>query len=352
MQTVRDERAQEADAAREVLPPLGPRPLVSTIIPTFKRAQMLPRAVRSVLAQGYSNVEVLVVDDNTDADEQQHVRDALAPFGDRVRLLRNARTKGACGARNTGILWARGELIAFLDDDDRWLRDKLSKQIDVLANDTCVGALCSYIEIDVVFGHALNCRRFEPVLTRERALAGVCPTSTSLALVRRDVLLEAGLFDETLPSFQDYDMWLRCLAFGELRYVDTPLVEFVQHSGERTSVNIEKRLKGLAAFERKWRTAMSAFQDFNAFRRRMHVDALIANGRAALAYGYAPALAHFIRAAWRDRLSARTVFWLAIGLLGPRAGRAFYRWLLQVRHAETLRPDQLDAESAARSLLS
>lgn len=351
MQTVSDERSLAAEATPVALPALGVNPLVSTIIPTFKRADMLPRAVRSVLAQTYTNVEVIVVDDNTDALEQQRVRDALAPFGPRVRLLENRRGKGACGARNTGIACAHGALIGFLDDDDRWLPEKLTQQVALLADDACIGALCSYIEIDVVFGHAVSCRRFEPVLTRQMALGGVCPTSTSLALVRRDVLVEAGLFDETLPSFQDYDMWLRCLAFGELRYAQTPLVEFVQHSGDRTSVNIEKRLRGLAAFERKWGTAMSSFQDFEAFRRRMHVDALIANGRAALGHGHALALAHFVKATWRDRLSVRTLFWLAIGLLGPHAGRAFYRRLQQVRHVETVRPDELDAESVARSLL-
>ena len=115
-------------------------------------------------------------------------------------------------------------------------------------------------------------------------------------------------------------------------------------------MNIEKRLRELAAFERKWGPAMSAFQDLEAFRRRMHVDALIANGRAALAYGHMQALEQFARAAWRDRMSVRSAFWLAIGLLGPSAGRALYRWLLQVRRVEILRFDQLDAESAARSL--
>jgi glycosyltransferase involved in cell wall biosynthesis len=350
MQSLCDECSPAADATRPARPSLGRRPLVSTVIPTHRRAEMLPRAVRSVLEQRYSNIEVLVVDDNTEASEQRLVRQALAPFGERVKLLRNTRAKGACGARNTGILAARGDLIAFLDDDDRWLPDKLTEQILLFANRACVGALCCYIEIDVAFGHAVNCRRFKPVLTREMALAGECPSSTSLALVRRDVLVDAGLFDETLPSFQDYDMWLRCLAFGELRYAESPLVEFVQHCGERTSVNIEKRLRGLAAFERKWGPAMSAFQDIEAFRRRMHVDALIANGRAALAYGHAQALAQFARAAWRDRMSVRSAFWLTIGLLGPRAGRALYRWLLQLRRVEILRPDQLDAESVARSL--
>ncbi len=348
MQTSCDERSLASDA--NVLPPLGVRPLVSTVIPTFRRAELLPRAVSSVLSQRYSNVEVLVVDDNTDANEQQRVRDALRPFGERVTLLRNTRAKGACGARNTGIVYGHGELIGFLDDDDRWLPEKLTEQIDLLSGNACIGALCSYIEIDEVFGHAITCRPFEPVLTRARALAGECPASSSLALVRRDVLVGAGLFDETLPSFQDYDMWLRCLAFGELRYVQTPLVEFVQHAGDRTSMDIEKRLSGLAVIERKWGTAMSSLQDFQAFRRRMHVNALIANGRSALAYNHVDALAHFARAASRDRLFRRSTFWLAIGVLGPRAGRAFYRWLQKVRHVETLRPDQLDAESAARGL--
>jgi glycosyltransferase involved in cell wall biosynthesis len=321
-------------------------PLVSTVIPTYRRAEMVSRAVQTVLAQDYPHVEVIVVDDNREPCEQARVREALATFGARVTVVPNERAKGACGARNTGILHARGELIAFLDDDDLWLPGKLAAQVALLERGEFVAALCHYIDIDAAFGHACLCRPSRPVLTRADALGGECPTSTSLAVVKRDVLIEAGLFDEELPSFQDFDMWLRCLAFGNFRYVELPLVEIIQHAGERTSVNIGRRLAGLAAVERKWGDAMCAHGDFEAFKRRVHVNALIANGRAAYNSRYLTALGYFARASWLDRLSVRSAFWLTIGALGPRWGRALYWQLLRVRRLETVETTPFDTARA------
>ena len=313
-------------------------PLVSTIIPTFKRSTMVRSAVKTVLAQNYAQLEVIVVDDNSDPLEQQKTRAALADLiaAGRVVLIPNARSKGACGARNTGIDAARGELIAFLDDDDRWLPGKITAQVQLLAQTDCVAALCHYIDIDLAFGHARRCRASTPIWTRTQALSGECPTSTSLVLVKRQVLVDAGGFDETLPSFQDFDMWLRCLAFGNFAYVHEALVEFVQHAGDRTSVNIGRRLAGLAAIEKKWGSEMSKYADFAIFRRRVRIDALIANGKAGLGHGYLKTVNLFLRAALADHGSSRTLFWLAIGLLGERAGKTLYRRLLGLRQVETV----------------
>jgi len=313
-------------------------PLVSTIIPTFKRSKMVRSAVKTVLAQNYAQLEVIVVDDNSDPHEQQKTHAALADLiaTGRVVLIPNVRSKGACGARNTGIDVARGELIAFLDDDDRWLPGKISAQVALLAQTDCVAALCDYIDIDLAFGHARRCRASTPLWTRAQALSGECPTSTSLVLIKRQALVDAGGFDETLPSFQDFDMWLRCLAFGNFAYVDEALVEFVQHAGDRTSVNIGRRLAGLAAIEQKWGSEMSKHADFAIFRRRVRTDALIANGKAGLGHGYLKTVNLFLQAALADYGSARTLFWLAIGLLGERGGKALYRRLLGLRQVETI----------------
>jgi glycosyltransferase involved in cell wall biosynthesis len=313
-------------------------PLVSTIIPTYKRSEMVRAAVETVLSQDYPQLEVIVIDDNTDPLEQHNTRVALTDLlaGGRVVLIPNTHSKGACGARNTGIAAARGELIAFLDDDDRWLPGKISAQVHLLAQTDYVGALCQYIDIDLAFGHSRRCRASTPVWTRTQALGGECPTSTSLVLVKRQVLLDAGCFDETLPSFQDFDMWLRCLAFGDFAYVDQALVEFIQHAGDRTSVNIVRRLAGLAAIEKKWGREMSSHTDFAIFRRRVRVDALIANGKAKLGRNYPRSLSFFAQALLADRGSKRTLFWLAIGVLGERAGKALYRRLLSVRRVDTI----------------
>ncbi|CAM2141922.1 Glycosyltransferase family 2 protein [Pararobbsia alpina] len=319
---------------REPSEPL--QPLVTAIIPTYRRATMVRQAVETVLSQDYASIEVIVVDDNTDVAEQQAVRAALADFGEQVVVIPNQRQKGACGARNTGIERARGDYIAFLDDDDLWLPGKIREQVSLLERTAYVASFCGYIDVDMAFNHARRCRSSRPVLKREHALAGECPTSTSLVLIRKSVLVDAGLFDESLPSFQDFDMWLRCLEKGDFGYVDEALVTFVQHEGERTSVNLTRRLAGLAAIEAKWGHAMSAQVDFAAFKRRVIVDALIANGKARMGAQYVASLGFFTRAMLADRLSKRTVFWFAIGALGSTGGKALYTRLLGMRHVETV----------------
>jgi glycosyltransferase involved in cell wall biosynthesis len=336
--TASHDTAQGAPDARSDVPS-GARsgaPLVTAIIPTYRRATMVRHAVETALAQDYPAIEVIVVDDNTDPDEQRAVRAALADLGENVIVIPNARSKGACGARNTGILRARGEFIAFLDDDDLWLPAKIREQVALLERTACVGALCHYIDVDVEFNHARRFRPVHPVLTRANVLGGECPTSTSLVVVKKEVLVMAGLFDETLPSFQDFDMWLRCLAFGDFGYVDEALATFVQHGGDRTSVNLKRRMAGLAAIEQKWGAQMNAHGDFAAFRRRMVVDALVANGKAQLGTHRFAAIRFFARALAADRGSKRTAFWLVIGLLGASAGKALYARLLGVRHIETV----------------
>lgn len=319
---------------REPSEPL--QPLVTAIIPTYRRATMVRQAVETVLSQDYASIEVIVVDDNTDVAEQQAVRAALADFGEQVVVIPNQRQKGACGARNTGIERARGDYIAFLDDDDLWLPGKIREQVSLLERTAYVASFCGYIDVDMAFNHARRCRSSRPVLKREHALAGECPTSTSLVLIRKSVLVDAGLFDESLPSFQDFDMWLRCLEKGDFGYVDEALVTFVQHEGERTSVNLTRRLAGLAAIEAKWGHAMSAQVDFAAFKRRVVVDALIANGKARMGAQYVASLGFFTRAMLADRLSKRTLFWFAIGALGSTGGKALYTRLLGMRHVETV----------------
>ena len=307
------------------------RPLVSAIIPTYCRPYMVRQAVETVLAQDYSEIEVIVVDDNTDPQEQQAVRAALAEFGDRVTVIPNGRSKGACGARNTGVLHAKGKYIAFLDDDDLWMPGKIRAQVSMLERTDFVATFCGYIDVYLAFYHARRCRASRPVLKREHALAGECPTSTSLVVIRRNVLIEAGLFDETLQSFQDFDMWLRCLEFGDLGYVDEALVTFIQHAGDRTSINLSKRLAGLRSIERKWGDEMRTYTNFSAFKRRIIVDALIANGKSMIGAGYFASLLFFLRAVFVDRCSLRSAFWLTIGVLGSRRGSALYKRLLLVR---------------------
>ena len=122
-------------------------PRVSVVIPTYNRAGLLPRAVASVLAQTWTEFELLIVDDHsTDGTPA-----AIARFADgRIRSFRHPRNSGQSKALNTGIGHARGDYLAFLDDDDEWLPGKLAAQVAVLdAAPSGVGLVyCWHDELD------------------------------------------------------------------------------------------------------------------------------------------------------------------------------------------------------------
>jgi len=182
---------------------------VSCIIPTHNRAAFLADAISSALAQTYENLEVIVVDDaSTD-----NTSDVVAAFNDgRITYLRHSMNKGGSAARNTGILTSRAEYVAFLDDDDEWLPEKIAKQMKVLRSSAPeVGCVYTgYWDVDrssgSYVGKQIPNRRGD--LAKELQLEN-CIGSTSSVLVKRECLNEAGLFDESLPCSQDYDLWLR-----------------------------------------------------------------------------------------------------------------------------------------------
>jgi len=310
-------------------------PLVTVVIPTYRRSHMLACALESVMLQTYENIEIIVVDDNSDEDEFDKTVTAARSISADVKVIRNYRQKGACGARNCGIECAGGEFIAFLDDDDQWLEKKIELQIDLILEKKYVGVYCDYIDVDLAFNHNRICSPGGVEMTRIDALSGECPTSTSLFLVSRELLINAGLFDETLPSFQDYDMWIRVLEYGNFGCVKTPLVKFVQHHGDRTSININRRLAGLLIFKNKWSALMGPYMDFPSFERRMITDALLANGRAYFFSDYFTSLKFCFRAIIVSRGGIRSIFWFFLALCGKRLGRLMYAFTIKARRIKT-----------------
>ncbi len=180
--------------------------LVSVIIPTYNRTDRVPSAVASVLDQTFREREVLVVDDAS----SDGTAEALEPFRGRIRVLRHDRNRGVSAARNTGIRASTAPLVAFLDSDDRWLPGKLEAQVRFF-QDHPEAVACQTREIWIRHGRRVNPARrhlkpsgdvFLPSLAR-------CLVSPSAVMLRRTLLEEAGLFDETLPVCEDYDLWLR-----------------------------------------------------------------------------------------------------------------------------------------------
>ncbi len=176
--------------------------LVSVIIPTFNRAAMVEAAVESVLAQAYRPLEVLVVDDGSTDDTRRR----LARFGDEIRTLTQP-NRGCAAARNRGAAESRGEYVAFLDSDDRFLPDKLERQVAALQRhpeaDFCYGPFQVYYDHRPQL-RVLSAPPAGADFERLRAEYFLNPTLSCTALmIRRRVFDELGGFDESLRLNED-----------------------------------------------------------------------------------------------------------------------------------------------------
>lgn len=216
--------------------------MISVIIPTYNRAHILERAVRSVLAQEGEALEVIVVDDGSTDDTQQ----VLAAMDDpRIRYERLPGQSGACAARNRGIELAQGEYIAFQDSDDEWLPGKLTRQRQQLEETGADVVFCAFERYNVqgertqVFPHEW----IEPdrVTYEQLLFENLCSTQT---IMGRRACFEEVRFDPTFPRLQDWEMMLRMVKRFDVRYFSDVLVR-VHEQPDSISARPERMLKAL-----------------------------------------------------------------------------------------------------------
>lgn len=198
---------------------------VSVVLPTHNRPELMALALRSVLAQSVPDVtgEVVIVFDACAIE----VPDVEIPSGWSVRGIANTRTRGLAGARNSGILDARGELVAFLDDDDEWLPGKLQAQWERFAEFPEAILVGTAMVVDDGENRTVRLVPSE-TLGHEDFLRNRNPGlhSSSLMFRRRVLTGELGLIDEDLPRSygEDYDILLRASALGQVSVINKPLV--------------------------------------------------------------------------------------------------------------------------------
>ncbi|WP_227374010.1 glycosyltransferase family 2 protein [Haladaptatus halobius] len=193
-------------------------PTVSVVLPTYDRGDVVGDAIESVLDQTYRNLELLVVDGGSTDETLAVVESAADP---RLSYLRRDEPEGVSAARNIGIRAAEGELVAFIDSDDRWRREKLRKQVDAPRTESDCGVV--YCGMEKSHGEPMTRDgRSGDVLEALRHLS--IPTYTSLLLVTREALDGCGGFDERLPCFEDWELCLRLARRYSFAYVDEPLV--------------------------------------------------------------------------------------------------------------------------------
>jgi len=197
---------------------------VSVVIPAYRAAATICRAIESVLDQTCPARGILVIDDESPED----LAAVLARYGDRVTLIRQSRG-GAAAARNHGIQRATSDLVAFLDADDKWTADKLERCVHVLQEHPDVGMVASQYILQSPADQAVRIAG-PPAAWCDRPLQASGPmlleyaksTSTPTVVVRRG-LLDQHRFDVTLTTAEDRDLWVRLLAASQAYFLAAPL---------------------------------------------------------------------------------------------------------------------------------
>lgn len=200
--------------------------LITVVIPTYKRAHALPKAINSVKQQSYLNWEVVIVDDNSpNSEAREQTTAAIAQFHDkRIRYICHDANKGACQARNTGLDAALGEYVAFLDDDDIWQPNKLELQVAALESknaDICYSDM--YLEYQGRKKYFACVNQDKLYISLLNQGFGIC---TSALLVSKIAIRDVGGFDNSLPSMQDYDLLLRLSKKYNAIRIAEPLITY------------------------------------------------------------------------------------------------------------------------------
>jgi len=235
-------------------------PLVSVVIPTYNRADMVVEAVDSVLKQTYSNVEVVVVDDGS----TDNTRELVEAIPDERVLYLYKENNGASSARNLGILEAQGEYIAFLDSDDLFFPQKLEIQIRYLQERPYLGMLyCGFI----LTGRQENVTTTHPATLSGQPIVQMMTRTeigTLTVVIPRRVFANVGLFNTDLRSIEDMEFWVRITRHYEIDSIPEPLAEVRVNSFNPYRAERIKLEDTLAA----WDTIFMATPDISWLDRR------------------------------------------------------------------------------------
>lgn len=220
-------------------------PLISVVIPSYNSAKFLPTAVSSVVDQTYKNFEIIIVDDCSNDDTERVVK-TFSLSNRNIKYIKHDENKGLSSARNTGIMAAKGDFIAFLDADDIWSPRKLEYQYRKFEDNPKLGVVFTgYTLID------LNKRirreycppRFNNQydFARNLLVRNIVTGSASSVMTKKECFEKVGLFDTALKAAEDWDMWMRIAHNFTFGAVESPCVTYVEHS-QNMSRNIERMI--------------------------------------------------------------------------------------------------------------
>jgi glycosyltransferase involved in cell wall biosynthesis len=221
--------------------------LVSIVIPIYNREKIICSTIINIQSQAYTNWECIIVDDHS-TDDTKNTIEKLSKEDNRIKYILNKRSKGAQGARNTGILEAKGKWIAFNDSDDDWMPDKLEKQMKIIGQKNFEPCLVVHGNC-LVSDHAKNTiTKWDlPLVEGKQPYATLLKSASPVfpSIVTSKKALEAiGLLDEKVPSYQEWDTSIKLSEKCEFVHLQEPLFVYNLHSGETISKDIKKDISG------------------------------------------------------------------------------------------------------------
>ena len=321
---------------------MNPMPKVSIIIPAYNVAPYIGETLDSVFGQTFADFEVIVINDGS--PDTAELERELARFLDRINYLKQE-NRGASAARNTGLRAARGEFVAFLDADDLWLSNYLDEQIKFMQECDC-DLVCADADVfsDPENHHKSYMESLMPdalpagEVTFIGLLSGAQSLITSGVVVRRELVLEAGFFDEALRNSQDFDLWLRLAHDGtQMAYQRRVLLRYRSRDNSLSGdeVNIHQReLRVLEKVEGSYELSATERADVIPIieRRRAVLEfelgkLYLARGeftRARESFGKANQLRRNLRtrvAVWSARIAPRLMQTLYVRRLGYADGK-------------------------------
>lgn len=252
----------------------GGEPLVSAIIPTYKRDRKLEQAIRTIKSQTYDNIEIIVVDDYPGSQLEKEIKTWGVD-----KYICHQENQGVSKSRNDGIDVSEGRFIAFLDDDDLWNEEKIQKQVSLSRKvDDSFGLI--YTGIRTVTGNNkgktviphVQGESYQQLLTRNFL-------STPSVMVKRECFDQVGLFNTGLDFAEDWDMWLRIAEEYKIGGIQEPLVSVRMEDEDRASLNWEKRYSSMKHILHSYEDDLRNYPPAAGRRHRLFAVACAETGR-------------------------------------------------------------------------
>lgn len=279
----------------------GTAPIVTTVITTYKReASIVKRALDSIVNQTYENIEIIVVNDcPQEAELAQKIGNMISKYNnENIHYIVVEKNGGACKARNLALSKASGEFIAYLDDDDEWLPEKIELQVAALQKDETAGiAYCNAMIYREGCSTAKVRFQQDPLKDniRYKMFGANVIGSCSFPMFRVSELKRVNGFREDMPALQDWELYLRLLKNCGAVYVEKPVAKYYFYEGERLSAHPENRTIAYEKIHKEFENELesdkksaAAFYMMGVYFYSILRDIRKANSYYLLALKYAP----------------------------------------------------------------